>query len=346
MEQVREYYDKWAEIPQPRKIKAMKVIAFGSYFLFLLLLIIYAFGRTGKKTATIIPTVVFTDGTPYNLEVIRYLAQRRDVVVAMIVVASNAIAEAHLKANAVSVTSVVSTLQSEGWKTHVPTVYTSHDSTANSFAEPLEQLLAKTTVNFLIIGPCTDAAYFLTQYPGRRGNVNKIFVAGGAFNVGGNANYVNSSITTAERNFYMDPAAADYVVSVSHGRPVVLLPLDAALAWTSAAYTAIVTSPASSSESAVEVASGLTWYYDNVDKTSRTTVGIAAAAYAVDTQVQTGVTVTVIPVRVYTSTADARYGGSYRPAASAGGTSITVVLSLVSDTFFSHLVNVNKLALA
>jgi inosine-uridine nucleoside N-ribohydrolase len=346
MEQVKEYYAKWEAIPQPRKIKALKLTSFICYFLFLLLLVIYAFGRTGKKTVPIIPTILFTDGTPYNLEVVRYLAQRRDVVMGMVVVATNSLAAAQLKANIAGVTGLISTLQSEGWKTHVPQVYGSYDSSTSNFLEPLETLLAKTTVNFLIVGPCTDAAYFLQKYPGRRSNVKTIYVAGGAFNVVGNAKYLNSSATTAERNFYMDPVAADYIVAMTHGRPVVMMPLDTVPTWDSSAYFTIVSHPATSSESAVEVAEGLQWYYSDVDKTNRVTVGIAAAAYAVDTQVQTGVTVTVIPVRVYTSTTDARYGGSYRPPTSADPNLVTVVFTLQSSTFFTRLVSVNALALA
>lgn len=346
MEQVKEYYTKWAEIPQPRKIKTIKLISFVCYFLFLFLLVIYAFGRTGKKTTTLTPLILFTDGTPYNLEVIRYLAQRRDVVVSMIVVASNALATAQLKANLVAVTSLVSALQAEGWKAHVPSVYAGYAATSNNFLEPLDTLLSKTAVNFVVVGPCTDASYFLQTYVTRRGNVKRIFVAGGAFNVAGNADYFNSTATTAERNFYMDPSAADYVVARTHGRPVVLIPLDAALTWTSAALTAIVSSPSTTSESAVEVAEGLQWYNANVDLKNRVTVGIAAAAYAVDTQVQTGVTVTTIPVRVYTSDVSARYGRSYRPDTSSTDQSVMVLLKFVESTFFAHLVNVNALKLA
>ncbi|KPI85906.1 hypothetical protein ABL78_5038 [Leptomonas seymouri] len=345
MDQLRNYYEQWAAIPQPRKVKTLKLTAFICYFLFFLLLIIYAFGRTGQKTASITPFVLFTDGTPYNLQVVRYMAQRRDVVISMIVVSTNTLASARLNADARIVQNLVNALQSEGLKTHVPEVYASYNASTNSFPEPLDAKLAKTKASFLIIGPCTDAAYFLQKYAERRANVNSVYVAGGAFNAAGNANYFNSSITGVERNFYMDPSAADYVMAMKHGRPVVMLPLDATLAWSSPAYNAIVSSPASS-ESAVTVARGLRWYYENVDKTKRVTVGIAAAAYASDTQVQTGVTVTSIPVRVYTSAADARYGRSYRPPASADEKKVTVVLSLVESTFFRHVINVNGLSLA
>lgn len=345
MEQVKEYYAKWEAIPQPRKIKTMTFVAFVCYFLFLLLLVIYGFGRTGKKTVPIMPTVLFTDGTPYNLEVIRYLAQRRDVVIGMIVVAANDIAAAQLQASTASVTSLVSNLQAEGFKTHVPEVYASYDSASNSFLDPLNTKLATSTVNFLIVGPCTDAAYFLQHYSNRRGNVNKIFVAGGAFNVEGNARYLNSTFVKAERNFYLDPDAADYVVAMTHNRPVVIIPLDATLTWPQDAYTALVQSPPTTSASAVAVKDGLQWYYGSVDTTKHVTVGITAAAYAVDARVQAGATITTIPVRVYTSAADARYGSSYRPASSADEKSVVVVLSLVANNFFDDLLNVNALEL-
>lgn len=342
MDRVKEYYQRWCDTPQPRKIRAIKLVMFFCYSFFLLFLVIYAFGRTGKKTVTIVPTVLFTDGTPYNLQVIRYLTQRRDVVLAMIVVNSNSLAVGLLRSNVGNVAAMLTDLQAEGYSKTVP-VYESQTSTTDSFAAPLDDLLAKQSVKFVIAGPCTEAAYFLAEYPARRAKVANIYVGGGAFNKDGNANYFVITNTKAERNFYMDATAANYIVSGSHERPVTVLPLDAAMTWTDSAYAAIVTAPGSSAASVETVAQGLLWYYTNVDGAHSTTVGILAAAYASDMQVYQSAAATVIPVQVITAQTNVTNGRSYRP--SSGTSTVTVITSLGSSTFFPRLVAVNLLAL-
>ncbi|GET89395.1 hypothetical protein, conserved [Leishmania tarentolae] len=341
MDQIKEYYQRWCDMPQPRKIRAIKLIAFACYFLFLFLLVVYAFGRTGARASTIVPTVLFTDGTPYNTEIIRYLTQRRDVVLCMIVLNNNSLAVEKLFSSRGNVDLILGALQAEGYTRTVP-VYTSETSSLDNFELPLEEVLAKQSVNFVIVGPCTEAAHFLSEHPTRRSNVVDIFVAGGAFNEAGNANYLFSMNTKAERNFYMDPAAAGYIMAATHGRPVTLFPIDVTATWTRDAYTAIVSNPSSAATSVEMVATGLQWYYTSVDSTRRTTVGLMAAAYASDAQVRQKAVYTSIPVYVRTTETNTTKGESYRPAS---GTPVRVVLSVAEDTFFSHLVRVDKLPL-
>ncbi|CAJ1989621.1 Inosine-uridine preferring nucleoside hydrolase [Leishmania donovani] len=342
MDQIKEYYQRWCDMPQPRKIRVINLVAFACYFLFLLLLVIYAFGRTGQRTLIIVPTVLFTDGTPYNMQMIRYLAQRRDVIISMIVVSNNALAVEKLRSNVGNVEGILSALQAEGYTKTVP-VYASHTSSPNSFEAPLDEMLAKQSVKFVIVGPCTEAAHFLMAYPAHRSNIVDIFVAGGAFNKAGNANYLFRANAKAERNFYLDPKAAGYITEASHSRPVTLFPIDVTVAWTEEAYAAIVSNPSSTAASVETVATGLRWYYQTVDSTRSTTVGLMAAAYASDAQVRETALYTSIPVRVRTAETNMTNGQSYRPAS---GTPVRVMLSVAADTFFSHLVNVDKLPLA
>ncbi|CAG9576298.1 conserved hypothetical protein [Leishmania major strain Friedlin] len=342
MDQIKEYYQRWCDVPQPRKIKIIQLVAFACYFLFLFLLVIYAFGRTGQRTLTIVPTVLFTDGTPYNMQMIRYLAQRRDVVIGMIVVSNNALAVEKLRSNVGNVEGILSALQAEGYTKTVP-VYASHTSSPNNFEAPLGEMLAKRSVKFVIVGPCTEAAHFLMAYPAHRSKIVDIFVAGGAFNKAGNANYLFSANVKAERNFYMDPGAAGYITEASHQRPVTLFPIDVTVAWTEEAYAAIVSNPSSTAASAETVTTGLRWYYQTVDSTRSTTVGLMAAAYASDAQVRQTALYTSIPVRVRTAETNMTNGQSYRPAS---GTPVRVMLSVAADIFFSHLVSVDKLPVA
>ncbi|KAG5501794.1 hypothetical protein JKF63_04063 [Porcisia hertigi] len=341
MDQIKAYYKIWRELPQPRKIKFIMLMAFACYSFSLFLLVIYAFGRTGKRTSTIVPTVLFTDGAPYNLEVIRYLAQRRDVIISMVVLNNNSLSVERLRSNVENVKTMLTALNAEGYAKTVP-VYLPQTSSSANFAPALDQMVSKQSMKFVVVGPCTEAAYFLREYPARRSNVANIFVAGGAFNSAGNANYLLATNTRAERNFFLDPSAADYVVTASHGRPVTLFPIDATFPWTEEAYTSIVSKPSSPSTSAGAVATGLQWYYRDVDGTRSTTVGLMAVAYASDAQVQQTAVYTSIPVRVKKDQTDAVNGESYRPSS---GNSVRVILRVAADTFFSHLLRVNELAL-
>ncbi|KAK7201160.1 Inosine-uridine preferring nucleoside hydrolase [Novymonas esmeraldas] len=342
MEQLKGYYQQWCDVPQPRKIKAIKLIAFVCFSLFLLLLVIYAFGRTGKKTVTIVPTILFTDGTPYNMELVRYLAQRRDVVIGMIVLNSNTLAVGKLRSSAGNVEDMLTALKAEGYTRTVPVYVAPASPSADTFAPQLQQMMASQSVTFVIAGAATEAAYFLQTFPTLRARVTNIFIAGGAFNTAGNANYFAITNTKAERNFFLDAAAADYVVAASHGRPVTVFPMDTTMKWTAGAYATIVSNPGSSAASVTAVSQGLGWYYADVDGTQRTTVGIMAAAYASDAQVRASAQFTSIPVRVTTTPASVELGRSFRPAS---GTAVQVVLSVSADLFFSHLLVVNSLPL-
>ncbi|KAG5476339.1 hypothetical protein LSCM1_04041 [Leishmania martiniquensis] len=342
MDQVKEYYQQWCDLPQPRKIRITKLFACACYLLFLLLLVIYTCGRTGKKTWTIEPTILFTDGTPYNMEVIRYLTQRRDVIIGMVVLNNNILAVEKLRSKVSNIEAILGALKAEGYTKKVP-VYASHTFSPDNFVAPLERLLASQSVKFVVAGPCTEVAHFLTQYPTHLSNVAGIFVAGGAFNRAGNADYLFVNNTKAERNFFMDPMAADQVVAGLHKRPVMLFPIDVTVAWTETAFAAIVSNPSSSAGSVAAVAAGLEWYYKKVDSTRSTTVGLMAAAYASDAQVRQSAVYTSIPVRVRTAETNATNGQSYRPTA---GTAVRVMLSVAVDTFFRHLLSVDRLPLA
>ncbi|KAG5499474.1 hypothetical protein JIQ42_04947 [Leishmania sp. Namibia] len=341
MDSVKDYYRRWCELPQPRKVKVTKLTAAACYFLFLLLFVIYACGRTGKKTSTIVPTILFTDGTPYNMEVIRYLAQRRDVNIGMVVLNDNTLAAEKLQAKTGNIEAILSALRAEGYTKEVP-VFASHTVSPDNFAAPLDQMLAKQSVSFVIAGPCTEAAHFLTEYPAHLSSIAGIFVAGGAFNRAGDADFLFPYNTKAERNFFMDPSAADQVVAALHKRPVTLFPIDVTVAWTEAAFAAIVLTPSSAAGSAAAVATALQWYYKNVDSTRSTTVGLMAAAYASDAQVRHSAVYTSIPVRVKTAETNVTNGLSYRPR---NGTPVRVMLSVSADTFFSHLISVSNLPL-
>lgn len=342
MDQVREYYGQWSAVPQPKKIKWMKAAAFFCFSLFLLLLIIYAFGGTGSKSVAVIQTIVFTDGTPYNMQAIRYLAQRREVNVAMIVVANNSLATSSLKATYERVTAMVTALKLEGL-TDEMAVYGVHGGSTD-YTASLLTYLDSNTVKFLVLGPCTEAAWFLQTYSNVTGKVATVYVAGGAFNTAGNANFFGGGNTEAERNFYMDPTAAAYLMHRDHGRPVILFPLDVTLTWGTTAYQQIVSlSGVTANESARYVSEGLQWYYADVSSSKTTTVGIMAAAYLADLNVRDNAEFTSIPVAVQNSTSSSSVGKSYRPAS---GSDVSVILSVANDTYFTHLMNANLLQLA
>ena len=67
-------------------------------------------------------------------------------------------------------------------------------------------------------GPLTNLALALQAYPGLREHVDSVVVMGGAFEYGGNVS------PFAEYNFYVDPLAADIVMT--SGLDVTVLPLD------------------------------------------------------------------------------------------------------------------------
>lgn len=74
-------------------------------------------------------------------------------------------------------------------------------------------------ITILAIGPLTNIAKAFTKDPSLPGLINEIIIMGGAINVCGNKNRVS------EFNFYVDPEAADIVLTAECKK--ILIPLDA-----------------------------------------------------------------------------------------------------------------------
>lgn len=80
-------------------------------------------------------------------------------------------------------------------------------------------------VDILVLGPQTNLAEFVTTYPKLKTRVGKIYLMGGAVNVGGNvASWIEGN-AKAEWNIFIDPYAANLVFS--SGIPIMMVGLDA-----------------------------------------------------------------------------------------------------------------------
>ncbi|RNF09453.1 pyrimidine-specific ribonucleoside hydrolase [Trypanosoma rangeli] len=90
MDRLQQWQTQWKDLPQPRKIKALRFVVFGCYAFALFFLVIYAFGGTKKRVSEPARVVVFMETTPGALMALRYLAKRADVSIAMIVLTVNA----------------------------------------------------------------------------------------------------------------------------------------------------------------------------------------------------------------------------------------------------------------
>ncbi|EKG06522.1 hypothetical protein TCSYLVIO_002373 [Trypanosoma cruzi] len=90
MDYLRQWQKRWEDLPQPRKIKALRLVVFGCYFLALLFFVIYAFGGIRKQVRDPARAVLFMEPTPGALMALRHLAKRSDVSIAMIVLTVNA----------------------------------------------------------------------------------------------------------------------------------------------------------------------------------------------------------------------------------------------------------------
>lgn len=82
-------------------------------------------------------------------------------------------------------------------------------------------------VTILTLGPLTNVAEVLQEYPSLAEDIEMIYIMGGAVNVPGNvgASGVGIDNNVAEWNIYIDPVAANLVLR--SGVPVTLVPLDA-----------------------------------------------------------------------------------------------------------------------
>lgn len=401
MDQLKSIYGTWVALPQPKKIKIVTCIAFCCYTMFLLLLVIYGFGSTSKKTSTIPNTVVFMESMPASLQSLRYLAKRRDVHISMVVLTVNSWVT-NLDAAYENLAAFLQLLKLEGYSNTLPIYYGNSVATVNLnffsevnfsqvpmnttactynrvisdslrikserifnaagqldgisitnaascpafFAPVLDTFLAKNSANFLVLGPSTDPALFIENYPSRRSAIKTIYMAGGSFSGTGDVKYFFRQNQVAEANFFFDPAAADYILQGTHGRPVVLLPLDVTVEWPSETYDALVTAESGAREPVTSggvVADALKGYYDEFGAEKKMiSVAVAAAAYMSDTYLQSGAGVTNIDVAVTNGVTMSTDGQSYRPASSSYR-SANVVLQVNSENFWSHLINVDKL---
>lgn len=87
----------------------------------------------------------------------------------------------------------------------------------------ISSLPQKATV--LLLGPMTNLADLLQNYPQAKNNIEAIYAMGGAVHVAGNLGAVVPANKAAEWNIYIDPHAAQIVFE--SGIPVILVPLDA-----------------------------------------------------------------------------------------------------------------------
>jgi inosine-uridine nucleoside N-ribohydrolase len=86
---------------------------------------------------------------------------------------------------------------------------------------------SKQKVTFAAVGPQTNLAAVISQYPQLADKIKAIYIMGGALDVPGNIKEIAmwKSNTTAEWNFFCDPLAAKTVLD--SGVPIYLVPLDA-----------------------------------------------------------------------------------------------------------------------
>ncbi|CCW70213.1 unnamed protein product [Phytomonas sp. Hart1] len=215
------------------------------------------------------------------------------------------------------------------------------------FEQPLSAFLSENEANFLVLGPCTDAAWFLQNHNEHHARVSNIVVAGGTFLDTGDTYDVIMRNKGVEMNFFFDPQAANYLMQGTHGRPVTLIPMDAAMPWRPSVYDAIINNKRkeTSGGSAVVLAKALYAYHQFLDYyASEVSLSVVAAAYNADAYLQDGARGILIPVQVLYGNSTFIGGLSIRPK--SGDFKVKVVLELDYDKFFNHLINVNSLSLA
>lgn len=103
----------------------------------------------------------------------------------------------------------------------------SNPSSATEAVDLIAEVLssASAPVDILALGPQTNLAEFVMNYPELKSKVGKIYLMGGAVNVPGNvASWIEGN-TKAEWNIFIDPYAANQVFA--SGIPIVMVGLDA-----------------------------------------------------------------------------------------------------------------------
>lgn len=409
MDTVRGYLQKWYDVPQPRKVQLLKLVAAGCYAFFLLLFVIYAFGGTRSARRDPTSVVLFVDPVPDAFLSLRYLALRKDIVIEMIVVSAASWSQDAFQSLAGFI-GFVNKLQEEGLSRDIPVYYGHSMASADSsfsveinyggsnavnadvtactysrifspqqhfdaerfygiggallhnisvfanfsaddyYEAPLQALMEKKRdVVFVVLGAATDAASFLQRYPSLQSHVKSITIAGGAFAVSGNVRYLYAYNKPAELNFFLDPLAANYITSRSHGVPVTVVPLDATVAWNSSAYATLVTSlsgqfhPSGSMNSSVLTASAINRFHYNYPQLSHNvSSSVLASVYVAEAALQSSSEVSIFPVAV-TSTSDLTKAGQSVYYPTLKNTS-TVVLRVDPAVLWNSLLRVEGFA--
>ncbi|KEG12271.1 pyrimidine-specific ribonucleoside hydrolase [Trypanosoma grayi] len=417
MDQMKLLQQRWADMPQPRKIKALRVVVFVCYSLALLFFVIYAFGGTTKRVSEPMPVVLFMESMPGGIMALRYLAKRADVFIAMIVLATDAW-NVNLNAAYDNTAAFIAMMRKEGVLLYdIPIYYgnsvaqanarfdedvsftsinVSHNTTSctyrrvldpnvlldadrlfgasdlldgvpisaprnNSdgstlsgqmefFDVPLLHYLTRHTASFLVLGPSTDAAWFLQQHPDQRSRVSLVIMAGGVMGADGDTRLVYPPNRRSELHMFFDPHAANYLVSGAHGRQVLLLLLDAAPKWPAPLYESLIVARASSSAatSANVVAHAVSGFNRRFAAELPLPVEVATAAYFADLHIRGGVTVTEVPLLVANGVAMATDGMLGTPAdvhKQPTGLKVKAVLKLQEGTFWSRFERVDRLTL-
>lgn len=204
------------------------------------------------------------------------------------------------------------------------------------YESPLDTLLEKTSVQFLVLGTGSDAALFLQTVPSRQGKVTSLTIAGGAIQSAGNAQYVFPSNQRAELNFFFDPQAANYLVSGIHTIPVTVVTLDAAPLW-SDKYNLYVDSTSFGenifNSGSITGASIARFYERFPGIAQRVSVNLLTAVFFADTSLQSASVVSIFPMAVLSSQNDLSTSGAVLNYPLSPQNS-TVVISLDESVFW------------
>lgn len=206
-----------------------------------------------SKAASILqPVIIDTDAGLDDAIAILYLLKRQDVDVKAITIASDGLTKCDAAFRNIS--GLLSLMQ----KTNIPVAcgrdtplqgnhqfpikWVEHSATLEGAAHLLPKTInpiarnavdlfidtithSSKPVTVLAIGPLTNVAEAIQRNPSIKKNIRSIYIMGGAIHAPGNLNEAPPAKNqTAEWNIYIDPYAADIVLSAKI--PVILIPLD------------------------------------------------------------------------------------------------------------------------
>lgn len=181
-------------------------------------------------------------------------------------------------------------------------------------------------VTIVTLGPLTNLAEALQADPALAGQIEQVYIMGGAFDVPGNVGLSGAGIdnTAAEWNLYIDPRAA--AVVLHSGAPVTFVPLDATnqTPITTAFYNRLADNRATPAAEFVYqvlttqlglIKNGLYWFWDPLTAVVSTDPGVARTAERRVTMIEqegsevgaTRVTGDGAPARVVTAVDAARF---------------------------------------